>query len=40
MTFDVADPDWLVRHVLYFGSEARVVAPEEYRKVVREAVSR
>lgn len=34
----VADPDWLVRHVLAYGGEAEVVNPPEMRRAVREAV--
>ncbi len=37
--FDVADPIWLVRHVLYYGPEAEVVGPEEYREAVVRAVA-
>lgn len=34
----VADPRWLVRHVLQYGRDAEVVEPEEYRGMVREVV--
>lgn len=30
----VADPRWLVRHVLRYGTEAEVLEPEEYRRLV------
>lgn len=33
----VADPGWIVRHVLHYGGEAEVVAPNECRSWVREA---
>lgn len=32
----VADPDWLVRHVLQYGGEAVVETPEELRRIVAE----
>ncbi|MDX1661866.1 MAG: WYL domain-containing protein [Gemmatimonadota bacterium] len=35
---EVADPDWLVRHVLYHGAEAEVLEPPEMRELVRRAV--
>ena len=38
VTHTVADPDWIVRHVLQYGPDAEVVAPEEVRGWVREAV--
>lgn len=34
----VADPRWLVRHVLQYGPDAEVVEPEAYRGMVREVV--
>lgn len=34
----VADPEWLVRHVLYHGAEAEVVEPAEMRGLVRSRV--
>ena len=40
VTFTVADPAWLVRHVLQYGPDAEVLAPEEYREAVRRAVGR
>lgn len=36
----VADPDWLVRHVLQYAGEAEVVEPAEMRAMVREAALR
>ena len=39
VTFPVADPGWLVRHVLQYGPEAEVVSPPGYRELVRAAVS-
>jgi proteasome accessory factor C len=38
VTFQVADPAWLVRHVLQYGPDAEVLAPAEYREAVRRAV--
>ncbi len=31
----LADPDWAVRHVLQYGPDAEVLAPEEIREAVR-----
>jgi proteasome accessory factor C len=39
VTFRVADPGWLVRHVLQYGADAEVLAPAEYREAVRRAVA-
>lgn len=39
-TFRVADPSWLVRHVLQYGPDAEVLAPAEYREAVSRAVTR
>jgi proteasome accessory factor C len=36
----VADPRWIVRHVLQYGPEAELVEPAEYRQLVREATRR
>jgi proteasome accessory factor C len=36
----VADPRWLVRHVLQYGSDAEVLEPAEFRERVRAAVGR
>ena len=36
----VADPAWLVRHVLEHGADAEVLSPPEMRRRVREAVGR
>lgn len=36
----VADPHWLVRHVLRFGPDAEVIDPPEIREMVREAAAR
>lgn len=38
--YRVADPRWLVRHVLQYGCDAEVLAPAEYRERVRSAVER
>ena len=38
--FEVADPAWIVRHVLQYGSDAELVEPEELRKLVLESVRR
>jgi proteasome accessory factor C len=38
VTFQVADPAWLVRHVLQYGPDAEVLAPAEYREAVRRAL--
>ncbi|MFW5947753.1 MAG: helix-turn-helix transcriptional regulator [Gemmatimonadota bacterium] len=38
VTHTVADPGWIVRHVLQYGPDAEVVAPVEVRGWVREAV--
>jgi len=35
VTYQVADPQWLVRTVLQYGADAEVVGPEEYRTVMR-----
>ena len=39
VTFKVANPSWLVRHVLQYGPDAEVLEPAEYREAVRRAVS-
>jgi proteasome accessory factor C len=36
----VADPRWIVRHVLRYGPDAELVAPPEYRKLVADAAAR
>lgn len=38
VTHTVADPGWIVRHVLQYGPDAEVVAPAEVRGWVAEAV--
>lgn len=40
VTFKVANPSWLVRHVLQYGPDAEVIAPAEYREAVWRAVGR
>jgi proteasome accessory factor B len=35
----VADPRWIVRHVLSYGPEAEIVEPAEMRDLVRETVA-
>ena len=34
----VADPGWLVRHVLYHGPDAEVVEPPEMRDLIRQRI--
>lgn len=36
----VADPEWVVRHVLQYGADAEIAAPTEVRQLVREAAQR
>jgi proteasome accessory factor C len=36
----VADPQWIVRHVLQYGPDAELVDPAEYRELVRDAAGR
>jgi proteasome accessory factor C len=36
----VADPHWLVRHVLQYGRDAEVVKPREFREMVAASVGR
>lgn len=36
----VADPRWIVRHVLSYGAEAEVIGPEEIRRMVAQAATR
>jgi proteasome accessory factor C len=38
VTFQVADPAWLVREVLQYGAEAEVLAPEGLREAVKRMV--
>ena len=38
VTYQVADPHWIVRHVLQYGAEAEVLEPEEVRGWVRGVV--
>jgi proteasome accessory factor C len=38
--FTVADPGWVVRHVLQYGPEAEVLEPEDVRTLVVEAAGR
>lgn len=40
VTHRVADPAWLVGHVLQYGPDAEVVGPEEVRSLVAEAATR
>ncbi len=40
VTYRVADPAWLVRHVLQYGPDAEVLEPAEYREAVWRAVVR
>jgi len=39
VTYQVADPHWIVRHVLLYGAEAEVMEPEEVRGWVRGVVA-
>ncbi len=36
---EVADPRWVVQHVLTYGADAEVLEPESYRALVRDAVA-
>jgi proteasome accessory factor C len=38
VTYQVADPHWIVRHVLQYGPDTEVLEPEEVRKWVRGVV--
>jgi len=38
VTYRVASPHWLVRHVLQYGDAAEVIGPEGYRDAVAAAV--
>ena len=38
VTYQVADPSWLVRHVLQYGPEAEVLGPAEYREAMGRAL--
>ncbi len=38
VTYLVASPEWLVRHVLQYGSEAEVMAPASFREMMRQQV--
>ncbi len=40
VTYDVADPGWLVRHVLQYGPDAEVLESAEARGLVRRAAER
>ncbi|MEO8199403.1 MAG: WYL domain-containing protein [Gemmatimonadota bacterium] len=35
VTYQVASPDWLVRHVLQYGPEAEVIGPQSFRELMR-----
>jgi predicted DNA-binding transcriptional regulator YafY len=39
VTWQVANPEWLVRHVLQYGPEAEVVSPPAFRELMRKQVS-
>jgi proteasome accessory factor C len=39
LTYQVADPQWLVQTVLQYGAEAEVIGPPAYRMVMRSAVA-
>jgi len=36
----VADPDWVIRHVLQYGGEAELIAPPELRQSVARSAQR
>lgn len=36
----VADPGWLVRHVLQYGPDAEVLEPSDMRRLVKQAAER
>jgi predicted DNA-binding transcriptional regulator YafY len=38
VTYQVASPEWLVRHVLQYGPEAEVIAPASFRVLMKEQV--
>jgi len=38
--FEVADPSWIVRHVLQYGSDAELLEPEDLRELVVESLRR
>ena len=38
VTHQVADPRWIVRHILQYGPDAKILEPPEARRWVREAV--
>jgi len=40
VTYRVANPHWLVRHVLEYGPDAEVLGPEAYREAMYAAVAR
>ena len=40
LSYPLADTRWVVRHVLQYGAEARVLEPESARTAVREALER
>ena len=40
ISYPLADTRWVVRHVLQYGAEARVLEPESARVAVREALER
>jgi proteasome accessory factor C len=40
LSYPLADTRWVVRHVLQYGSEARVLSPESAKAAVREALER
>ncbi len=35
VTYQVASPEWLVRHVLQYGAEAQVIGPDSFRELLR-----
>lgn len=39
VTFQVANPAWLVSQVLQYGADAEVIAPAEYRELMRRTVT-
>ena len=36
VTYQVANPEWLIRYVLQYGPEAEIVGPESFRELMRD----
>jgi proteasome accessory factor C len=39
VTYQVANAEWLVRHILYYGAEAEVIGPASFRELMRREVT-